>query len=415
MSEENSRRTRKFLGILIIVPLASLLVSGCWDDRELSELGITSASAYDWENNEWKATYQIINPSSGSSGMGGSGGGSASSPPFLTFTVKGRTIMEAMEHTSLTSTRELYTSHSRISVVSESLARNVGFNQLIDVFLRKQDARETVYVFITKGDAGNILKQLMQLTKNQGAGIQLMIEQESQLVSYYPGVRLFELAMGLSSESGSAVVPEIKLSGKEIMDETAETGVTDLPSRLALGELAVLKGDRQVGWLSLKEAFGLSFMTNKIEMANISFPSQPEKSEKVDASFQLQNSSTTVHPVWEEDHYVMDIDVKGTGVLTELGSEMDLNKRESIVKMEKSIEKSVVELIENTWRKVRELNADVTGFAVKIHRADKKRWKQIDKNKTWDTIFKEIEIRPHVSIQIERMGLSNKSFKSLEH
>lgn len=136
------------LCLILMVPLLSALLSGCWDNRELSELGITSGSAYDWENNEWKATYQVINPSSGSSGMGGSGGGSTSSPPFLTFTVKGRTIMEAIERSNLTSTREMFFSHSRITVIGESLAKH-GINQLLDLFLRKQDARETVYMFIS--------------------------------------------------------------------------------------------------------------------------------------------------------------------------------------------------------------------------------------------------------------------------
>ncbi|WP_379135687.1 Ger(x)C family spore germination protein [Paenibacillus sp. sgz500958] len=394
--------------------LFPIFISGCWDGRELSELGIASGSAYDWNNNEWVATYQIINPSSGASGMGGSGGGSTSSPPFLTFTVTGRTVVEAMEHTSLTSTRQLYPAHSRITIFSERLARK-GIDELIDVFLRKTDARETVYVFISKRDPGGILQQLMQLTKNQGAGIQLMIEQESKLVSYYPGIRLFELARDLSSESGCAVIPEIKLTGKEIMDKTTETGVTDLPSRLALGELAVLKGQHMIGWLTQKEAFGLTFLTNKIQMANIAFISQPAKSDTLDATFSLKHSTTSVKPVWEDDHYVMDVRIKGSGILTEVGSEMNLTNRESINNMEKSIEKNIQELVENSWKKVKEINADVTGFAVKIHRSDKERWKKIDKDKTWNTVFQEIEIRPHVHMTIERMGLSNKSFKSTQH
>ncbi|WP_339222676.1 Ger(x)C family spore germination protein [Paenibacillus sp. FSL H8-0332] len=401
------------LRLLLTLPLLSLLLSGCWDDRELNELGITSGSAYDWENNQWKATYQVINPSSGASGMGGGGGGSTSSPPFLTFTVKGRTIMEAIERTNLTSTREMFFSHSRITVIGESLARH-GINQLIDMFLRKQDARETVFVFITQGDAGDILDQLMQMTKNQGAGIQLMIEQEAKLVSYYPGTRLYELAMALSSESRSAVLPEILLTGPQTMDETSETGVTDLPSRLALGRLGVIKGDTFVGWLSQKQAFGLSFLTNSIDSATIAFASQPTKSDKLDASFILQNSATTVRPVWDKDHYVMNIEVKGSGVLTELGSVMDLNDRKAIREMEASLEQRVLSLVNDSWTEVKRLGADVTGFAVRIHRSDRKRWKQIEEEKSWDRVFQEIEIRPQVSIKIERTGLSNKSFKSVQ-
>lgn len=404
---------RKTLHLILCLPLLSVLLSGCWDDRELNELGVTSGSAYDWENNEWKATYQVINPSSGASGMGGSGGGSTSSPPFVTFTVKGRTIMEAIERSNLTSTREMFFSHSRITVIGESLAKH-GINQLIDMFLRKQDARETVYVFISKGEAGDILDQLMQLTKNQGAGIQLMIEQESRLLSFYPGTRLFELAMALSSESGSAILPEILLTGPDIMDETSETGRTDLPSRLALGRLGVIKGEKFVGWLSQKQAFGLSFMTDNIETATIAFASQPRKSDKLDASFILQNSWTNVHPVWAKDHFIMDIDIKGSGVLTELGSVMDLNDRKAISEMEASLERQVLDLVNSSWTEVKKLGADVTGFAVRVHRSDRKRWKQIEKDKSWDSVFQEIEIRPHVSFQIERTGLSNKSFKSVQ-
>ncbi|MEK5467651.1 Ger(x)C family spore germination protein [Paenibacillus sp. FSL P2-0136] len=401
------------LRLLLCLPLLSVLLSGCWDDRELNELGITSGSAYDWEDNQWKATYQVINPSSGASGMGGSGGGSTSSPPFLTFTVKGRTIMEAIERTNLTSTREMFFSHSRITVIGESLARH-GINQLIDMFLRKQDARETVFVFISQGDAGMILDQLMQMTKNQGAGIQLMIEQESRLLSYYPGIRLYELAMALSSESKSAVLPEILLTGSRTMDETSETAVTDLPSRLALGRLGVIKGDTFAGWLSQKQAFGLSFLTDNIDSATIAFPSRPATSDKLDASFILQNSATTVHPVWDKDHYVMEVNVKGSGVLTELGSVMDLNDRKAISEMETSLEQRVLELMNNAWAEVKRLGADVTGFAVRVHRSDPKRWKQIEKEKSWDSIFQEIELRPQVSIEIERTGLSNKSFKSVQ-
>ncbi|MEK3795704.1 Ger(x)C family spore germination protein [Paenibacillus sp. FSL R7-0204] len=401
------------LRLLLILPLLSLLLSGCWDDRELNELGITSGSAYDWENNQWKATYQVINPSSGASGMGGSGGGSTSSPPFLTFTVKGRTIMEAIERTNLTSTREMFFSHSRITVIGESLARH-GINQLIDMFLRKQDARETVFVFISQGDAGMILDQLMQMTKNQGAGIQLMIEQESRLLSYYPGIRLYELAMALSSESKSAVLPEILLTGSQTMDETSETAVTDLPSRLALGRLGVIKGDTFAGWLSQKQAFGLSFLTDNVDSATIAFPSRPGASGKLDASFVLQNSATTVRPVWVKDHYVMEVNIKGSGVLTELGSVMDLNDRKAISEMEESLEQRVLELMNNAWTEVKRLKADVTGFAVRIHRSDPKRWKQIEQEKSWDNVFQEIELRPQVSIEMERTGLSNKSFKSVQ-
>lgn len=404
---------KKLLCLGLCLPISSMLLSGCWDNRELSELGIISGSAYDWEDNQWKATYQIINPSSGVSGMGGSGGGSTSSPPFVTFTVKGETILDAIERTNLTTTREIFFSHSRINVIGESLARH-GISQLIDMFLRKQDARETVFVFLTEGEAGDIMNQLMQLTKNQGAGIQLMMEKEAKLLSYYPGIRLFELAMALSSESGSGIIPEIKLTGSKTMNKTEDTGQTNLPSRISLGRLGIIKGEKLVGWLNQKQAFGLSFITNQIKNATISFASRPQTNDKPDASFMLQTSRTKVRPIWNKDHYIMEVNIQGSGILTEIGNKMDVNNREAITEMEESIEQQVLELVNQSWMEVRRIGADVTRFAVSIHRSDRKRWKQIEKEKNWDTVFQNIEFRPHVSMKIERTGLSNKSFKSVQ-
>lgn len=93
---------------------------------------------------------------------------------------------------------------------------------------------------------------------------------------------------------------------------------------------------------------------------------------------------------------------------------MDLNDRAAITGMEESLEQQVTELVNTSWAEIKKLGADVTGFAVRIHRSDRKHWKQIEKEKSWDSVFKEIEIRPHVSFQIERTGLSNKSFKSVQ-
>lgn len=401
-------RTRMFK--LLVPLLAASLLSGCWDNRELSQLGIASGTAYDWENGEWKATYQIINPSSGVSGISGSGG-STSSPPFLTYVVKGKTIMDAIDKTNMTSTRQMFFSHSRITVLSERLARK-GVEQLIDIFLRKPDARETVYVFIAEDEVEKILEQLMQMSKNQGVGIQQMIEQEAKLTSYFPSVRLFQLAMELVSDSRCAIVPEIKIVGGAPITSTDELGTTDPQSRLELGRLAVLKEGKQIGWLSQAQAFGLAFMRDTIQQAIISFPSMPSSGDQDDASFNLLNSDTSVKAEWKDDHYVMNIDIKGHGVVTEVGGAMDLTERETLTGMEKGIEENIIEIVDASWRAVKGLNADVTNFAGHIHRQHPKRWKEIQERDNWDEVFQNIEIRTTASIQIERMGLSNKSFKS---
>ncbi|MNV27647.1 hypothetical protein D3C71_1188030 [compost metagenome] len=100
--------------------------------------------------------------------------------------------------------------------------------------------------------------------------------------------------------------------------------------------------------------------------------------------------------------------------MSELGSDLDLTKESSIAQMERSIEANILDIVKDSWTSIQKMNADVTGFAVNIHRRDPKRWKKIKKENSWDTVFRNIEIRPHVKIKIERIGLGTKSYKSLE-
>ncbi|MGG6314133.1 Ger(x)C family spore germination protein [Paenibacillus macerans] len=413
MNKQTWIRFRRPLILGLLISLTASGLTGCWDDRELNELGIVSGTAYDWEDGQWKVTFQIVNPSTTSSNGGSGSGGGSIAPPFLTFTEKGTTAMEAVSHSNLASTRQLFFAHSRITVINKDVV-DKGLAPLLDLFLRKPDASETVFVFLTERKASDVLQQLMQVTKNQGMGIQLMIQQESKLTSYYPGIRMFELTMALSSESRCAAVPEIKLTEAEVMDKVDETMITDLPSRIALGRLGVLKQDRFVGWLGTKEAFGLTFLRNRIQSASIPFPSDPRQKDTNDSTFSLIESHTSVDPVWEKDHFVMEISIKGEGMLLEMGGKADLSKPDELLGFERSIEEQVIGYVNESWKTVKRLNADVTEFAALIHHKYPKRWKQIQAEGSWDQTFKEIEIRPQVKMNIDRFGLSSKSYKSVE-
>ncbi|MGO4373939.1 Ger(x)C family spore germination protein, partial [Paenibacillus sp. MCAF20] len=80
---------------MLILPCALLLTS-CWSRVELNELAITSATSIDREGEDWVLTYQVLIPSSISTGIGIMGG--ANTSPVIVYSTKGRTIREAVLH-----------------------------------------------------------------------------------------------------------------------------------------------------------------------------------------------------------------------------------------------------------------------------------------------------------------------------
>lgn len=399
--------TGKTVRIALILAL-SLMTAGCWDRKELNELAITSATGFDVEDNQWIISYQVIIPSSISSGMGGAGSSSGRSPVTV-YSSKGRTIREAVAHSLLESPRRLYFAHNRVMVVSERAAK-IGLSPILDVYFRQPDSRETVNMVITKGSPKRILEQLMPTSRISGQGIQEIISLESENGSLLPSVKVYEYASAIVGDSRSALLPEILISGTPDITTTEQTNKTSQSSKLRLGQLAVMKEDKLAGWLTHKESLGVAFITNKVKTVNIAFSCG--ESDRKDSTFELLRSSTKIEPKQSDGRFTVSITVDGKGTLEETECPLDLHKPEVIAELEKQLVKEIEGSIRAATLASRRYKSDVLGFAAAIHRKFPQQWETIKAD--WDKFFPTIEVETKVSVTIERVGVSNKSFKELE-
>ncbi|MFC5470753.1 Ger(x)C family spore germination protein [Cohnella suwonensis] len=395
---------------LIGAAFMCLSVTGCWDSTELNELAITSATAvdYDGEKEEWVVSYQVVIPSAISAAMSAVGGGAAKLP-VIVYSTKGKTIREAVWRSAMESPRNLYFSHNRVMVVSDAAARH-GLDPLLDVYYRNPDSRETVSVLMADGNARKIIEQLMQIQIIPGDGIEETIRKEAADLSALPNVRLYDLAMGIVSPAKSAVLPEILVSGSPGVTSADALNNTSLSSKLRLGRLAVLRKDKMVGWISREHTVGVAFIRDQIKATTISFACDPSQQRET-SSFRLNRSTTRLAPRQSGDHWVMEIAVKGEGMLLETDCKLDLNKPEVIKKLERQLNGHIREKIIEAWSEVQKLQTDIVGFADVVHRKFPKQWKELSKN--WPATFVQFDIDPQVDITIKRVGLSNKSFKNL--
>ncbi|WP_028552525.1 Ger(x)C family spore germination protein [Paenibacillus sp. UNC451MF] len=390
--------------IWLCVPL-----SGCWNRTELNELSITSATSMDIEGDDWIVSYQVIIPSAISSGTGITGSGSSQSP-ITVFSTRGRTIRDAVNQSTTETPRQLFFAHNNILILSEEVARR-GVSQILDLHYRNPDARETVSMLITKGKARTILEQLSHVEKIPGQSMRQIIFNETRNSSMVPGVMMYELALSLTSDAKSGVIPEILLSGG--LGETSMESLkkTTYNSKIRLGDLAVMKEDKLAGWITQEQGLGVSFLRDKVKSTILSFNCKPMDHQSYNSSFRLLSSSTKLRPTKENGHFIMDIDIKGDGHLLESDCNLDLSDPEVVHQLEMQLQKEVTLMIKTSWQAVRKLRVDILGFADIIHRTYPKEWKTLKDR--WESEFVQIELKPHVKISIDRVGLSNKSFRNL--
>lgn len=396
-------------GLLRLLFLSFLLLSGCWNRTELNELGITAATGFDKEGKEWVMSYQVIVPSVMAIGQGGAGSGGKSKPNVHVFTNKGASIREAADMSYMENARRLYFAHTDVLVLGIDAAKE-GIDEVLDLYFRNNDARETVLVTITDGKASDILKKLIPAESLPGTALSEMIRKESAFSSRLPSIKVYQLAQRITSDSAAAGVPEIKFTGniKGEMESLDDEKRTSAPGKLVLNRLGVFRGDRFIGWLNRRESFGVSWLTDQVKGSTIAFSSD-SKSGKPN-SIRITQAKTKVTPEKAGNRFKMRIEVKLSGALLEAGTNQDLMKHENIYKLVQDLAKEVTDIMNIGWKASKRIGVDLPGFADKIHRKYPKDWKKM--KETWTEDFKTVELDVQVKAKILRPGLLKKAFRT---
>ncbi len=396
--------------LVILLAVSSMVLGGCWDRTELNELSITSAAALDVaKNGQWVLSFQVILPSS-ISAAAGTAGGPSGQVPVVVYSTEGETIKGAVAESYMEAPRKLYFGHNSILVIGEEAARK-GFSQMVDLYLRNSDSRETVSVLIASGDGRSILEQLLSSEPIPGIGLERILEKQERYLSKIPNVRMYDLIKKMLSPSHSTLVPEIIISGSKEVTGIDQLKQTTVPSKLRLGRAAIIKETKLVGWMSDEEALGASFLSDQVRASTIPFASDPEKKDTKDSTFVVSSSKTRIKVKEEEGKYNVNVNIEMDGWLNETGSATNLLKTDIIRKMEESVQNEVVSMCKRAWAASKKANADVAGISEWIYRKYPKQWKQMEEDQ--EDVFKKINLQVNAEVKMKKVGLSNKGYNKL--
>ena len=99
--------------LVVLMLLSAIVLPGCWDKRELTDLAIISAIGIDRTNDSnYVLHLQIINPGNVAGYLQGGGGGDR--PPVSVYSIEGNNLTEALRKASIKVSRRLYFAHGKI-------------------------------------------------------------------------------------------------------------------------------------------------------------------------------------------------------------------------------------------------------------------------------------------------------------
>ncbi|MCW9129644.1 Ger(x)C family spore germination protein [Bacillus paramycoides] len=388
----------------ILIRLSSivflLLLSGCWSSHEIEDLGFAVGLAIDKgketkiekeieekgggykKKNLITTTYQFVKAQSSSNG--GSGGVSQKKA-YMNVAETGDSLHQSIREVSLRRQRPIIFDHTKVIVVSESIARTYNLKKLLDMYIRDNEMRPSCFVMVSRGLASDALK-----SKEPGE---------------IPAFRLIEIED--NQYRTSRILPPMplaKLPGK------VKSGASFLlPNVISInGEVkyvgaAVIKGSTKKlrGFLNENELEGLMWITGKGKSGLVK--SFDKKTNKL-IMYEVKSMKSKIKPHVKGNKIFFDVNIQSVGRLSENWVKSEgAFKNEFLKKVERAAQQEVEQLVHHTLQKIqKEYKTDVAGFNTSLKIEYPKVWKKVEKD--WDKVFSKTPIKYNVKLTIEDYG-----------
>ncbi len=378
-----------------------LFTTGCWDRRELNDLGIVVGMGIDKAGKQYDVSFQVVNPKEVAAKKGGFG-----STPVIVYRASGHTINEAMREVTTASPRRFYTAHLRVVVISEAIARD-GMGNVLDLLSRDWEMRTDFNLVVTKGtSAADALRVLTPLESIPASGMFKSLEMSEKVWAPTLGVTLDRLINDLVSEGKHPVLTGLQVRGERAVGRTKKN-ITEIEPSVSLKYfgLAVFKRDKLIGWLNEDESKGYNYIRNNVR-GTVGHMACPEGGK---VALQVVRSKTKLKGRVVDGNPSIDVEVRIEANVGEVECRIDLTKMQTIAELEKrsrqKMEKVIKTAIANVQKKYK---VDIFGFGEEIHRADPKAWKRLKHH--WDKEFTKLPVNVTVETKIRRLGTVSNSF-----
>lgn len=378
--------------ILCLLPL-----TGCWDMREINEIGLVMAVGVDYrcsDTNKYIVTVQMANPSGGSKDEGK---GSADNKVWVS-SGEGETIFEAIRDLTKVASKRIMWAHNNLIIVGEELAKK-DITSVVDFFTHNQELRMKTGVAVSHGEAKKYLNA--KIGSGNIAGLEI-----SKLFRYQKltGKSVFSEMLGVYSdftnEDAHSLITGIKFRRTDLIPEGPEQ-TQDL---VELSGAAIFNHSKMVGWLSEEETRGLNWVSRGIDDTVVSVQVEEDKNSTV--AIEVSNIKSKINSYVTDEIPNFTISVSGKARIVEEDKSLSLTLDELKNKVEKLANNKIKdEITLGINKSQKEYKSDVLDLKKVLHIQHKKEWNKKYKS-VWNELFPNVPIKVTVDIDITSSSLN---------
>ncbi len=404
---------RKLVLIMVCLSIA-LLLTGCWDYKEVDRLATVMAIGVDRVPGSEiiLLTVQIASTQGNGSNKQTGGQRGDGGPAYTVMNSEGKSLSEAIRNLGAQSTRRILISHCKLIVIGEGLAKT-GIGEIVDDLKRDRQFRRTDRILTTDKTAKEILEKDIALEQVPARGLDLIMQNFETAGPVLP-VNCNDFFVRLNEDPHVSSTPFAQLQDidKEVTRQLEKAVGRPLdsegkPKTLTIAKTAIFKDQRMVGVLNEEDTRAHRWLMDSPKGSSITLTYTPKaqpNEEKGEIQLDIIDGKTTIMPQISENGITMNIDMRAKVSLHETGS-ADVNVRDAqkIEQIQQQAEEAMKRQLEHTIDTAqKELKSDYVGFSENLHNSFPVDWKQVKDQ--WDNIFPTVNY--HVSCEVEILNTS---------
>ncbi|MFP3392838.1 Ger(x)C family spore germination protein [Brevibacillus sp. SIMBA_040] len=372
--------------------LSLVVVTGCWDRREVNDMAFVIAMAMDKEPGGLYRLSVQVPLVSNLGGPSGGGGGTSGDKSYYVDSAVGKTIREANSTIQSRMSRHLYYAHHRIVVIGERLAKE-GFSDALDIVSRFPENRLTAFIIMTKGKGMDLLIAQPQFERFSGEAIRELVKAEAIPVT------IKDISQMLNTPGVDAFLP---------IFEDVDSHPKGKSKEIQAVGIGTFRGDRLVATYTNYEIAGLRWFHRATPLnLNVSL------GQKETLSIAFQNAKANIQPSIKGGRVHFNIELYGSAYVTENHSSLDLTLKKSCKIVEDKLNQKVTDDVKKVLEQIKQTRSDTIGLGIVLARNFPKEWRDKYRN-TWDKEIPRITYQIKSKVQVVDIGQTTKNIMKEE-
>ncbi|MBP3964071.1 Ger(x)C family spore germination protein [Paenibacillus lignilyticus] len=368
---------------LLAAIICLLLLTGCWDRRELNDRLFELGSGVDWlGDGKLLLIGQFMIPTK----TGEAGGGEKQS--YFIETGIGTTVSTCLLDLQLKLSRKITRGHRNNIYIGEEMAK-VGISNLMDSVTRDPDSRLKSDIWVVKGGSALSFMQMSYPLEKMPA---IALSKLRHSIGKRTGNSLLELLIEQNVEGSGPTLPAVEI----IYDTKLRKKTIQLYGRAILN-----RKEQLAGYFDRLESVYRLWVTGETDNIPVTVVLSDGKGT---FNANVRNPNNEIRTAVEDGRVNIEVDLKGNGVVLESIPALDLRNPEHLRLYETELNHHIETAVWNAIQKAqKQFKVDVFHFGKALNRQHPEDWAALKSN--WEQAFSDAKVTVHSHVKLRRIGL----------